>query len=175
MHGPKDVIEVLKAQHDEIRALLEKTRSWRGVNWHAFDDLTRLLAVHETSEEEVVYPAIRATGAYGGRLAEARAREEERAALMVTELEGMGTAAFVPAFERLRAFVLAHADAEETEVFAVLRTTHSPEELRSMARMLEVAVKAAPGRARGHRRRRARTGPAAAIEATVRDAIRQAS
>jgi hemerythrin superfamily protein len=175
MHGPKDVIEVLKAQHDEIRALLEKTRSWRGVNWHAFDDLTRLLAVHETAEREVVYPAIRTVAGYGERLAEARAREEERAARMVTELEGMDAPAFVPAFERLRDYVLAHADAEETEVFAVLATTHSPEELRSMAHMLEVALKAAPGRGRRHGRRRAGAGPAAVIEATVRDAIRKAS
>ncbi len=175
MHGRKDVIGVLTAQHTEIKALLDKTRSPRGVNWTAFDDVTRLIAVHETSEAELVYPAIRAAGEYGERLAAARTREEARMSRMVAELEGMDGVGFEAAFGQLRAYLLAHVDAEETEVFAVLAVTQPPDGLRSMADVLEVAANAAPGRGRRLGRRRARAAPSDTIEATVRDAIRKAS
>jgi hypothetical protein len=156
MHRNKDVIGVLMDQHEQIKALLAKTCSSRGVNWSAFEEVKRLIAVHETSEKELVHPAIRAAGEYGERLAEARTREEARVWRMVDELEGMDGDRFEAAFEQLRAFLLAHADAEETEVFAVLAVTQPAEGLRTMAQALEVAFNAVP---RQGRRRRLGRGP----------------
>jgi hemerythrin superfamily protein len=56
----QDVVQLLIAQHNEVRALIEHTKAAVGPARRApFEKLVRLLAVHETAEEEVVYPVVR--------------------------------------------------------------------------------------------------------------------
>lgn len=55
--SPTDVVEFLVDQHDRIKSLFDKTLSSSGSQrTDAFLALRRLLAVHETGEEEIVHP-----------------------------------------------------------------------------------------------------------------------
>ncbi|MGB6165925.1 MAG: hemerythrin domain-containing protein [Pseudonocardiaceae bacterium] len=52
-----DVIDLLIAQHSLIRDLFEEVKTAQGeAQEEAFHRLRRMLAVHETAEEEVVHP-----------------------------------------------------------------------------------------------------------------------
>lgn len=56
----QDVVELLKAQHNQIRQLIDRVRAADGAGKREpFEDLVRLLAVHESAEEEVIHPAAR--------------------------------------------------------------------------------------------------------------------
>src|SRR3954467_12601592 len=75
-----DVTKLLETQHEQVKLLFGKIGNGQGLN--AADDfceLRRMLAVHETAEEEVVYPALRKTGAEGEAIADARLKEEAEA------------------------------------------------------------------------------------------------
>ena len=53
----EDVVSFLKSQHEEIKSRFQQVSNATGdARQEAFDGLRRLLAVHETAEEEVVYP-----------------------------------------------------------------------------------------------------------------------
>jgi hemerythrin superfamily protein len=162
-----DVVAVLKAQHQEVKGLLEKVGSATGPQrGQAFRELKRFAVVHETSEEETVYPAIRATGEDGRRLADARVHEQAEALQVFTRLEAMdsGSQEFATGFGELRTAMLAHAESEEAEVFPLLKSTQSQEALRDMAATFEVAQRQGEG-----------DRPAKEIEHDVRDALRKAS
>jgi hypothetical protein len=59
-----DAIELLLEQHNEARLLASETETARGdARGKAFERLVRLLAVHETAEEEVIYPVLEIAGA----------------------------------------------------------------------------------------------------------------
>jgi hemerythrin superfamily protein len=65
-HEDEDVITLLQGQHQEIRRLFTELETAEGDRrQQLFRDLVRLLAVHETAEEEVVHPTrgwVRNTG-----------------------------------------------------------------------------------------------------------------
>ena len=53
----KDVVAFLKSQHEQIAGMFEKVFSATGkARTEAFFELRRLMAVHETAEEEIVHP-----------------------------------------------------------------------------------------------------------------------
>src|SRR3954464_14242915 len=109
-----DVTTLLEQQHEKVKQLL--TRIGDGKTPGAADDfceLRRMLAVHETAEEEVVYPALRKTGDDGQRVAEERLAEEDEAKTVLHELEkiGVNDANFAAKFADFRRAVTAHAEA----------------------------------------------------------------
>ena len=76
----QDGVRFLREQHDEIRSLLRETAKAEGERTpRPFEQLVRLLAVHETAEELVVYPMIRNVGADGDSIADRHLAEEESA------------------------------------------------------------------------------------------------
>jgi hemerythrin superfamily protein len=182
MPGTKsDVTELIKAQHEEVKKLLTQVASGSGEALEAsFCELRRMIAVHETAEEEIVYPAIRSTGEDGKRIAAARTAEEAEGAKVLAQLEGQtpGSAEFSGLFEDFRKAVLSHAEAEEAEVLPLLRSSQSSDTLARMATAFEIAEKAAPTHAHPHAGTSAAAnmivGPALAIMDHVRDAIRKA-
>lgn len=178
----QDAIGLLREQHDTARQLLAAVDSATGAaRREVFEPLVRLLSVHETSEELVVYPALRATGAEGRALAEARKREEDDSKKQLAELEGLDPSSdrFTELFGSFRAAVEAHADAEEREVFPVLQQTQSQRQLRTMAMGLRLAQRIAPT----HPHRLAPEsaignlliGPMVSMADRVRDALRMAT
>ncbi|HVM65514.1 MAG TPA: hemerythrin domain-containing protein [Acidimicrobiales bacterium] len=144
-----------------------------------FCELRRMIVVHETAEEEVIYPALRASGAEGQRVAEARTTEEQKGAEVLSRLENMelGGTEFTALFEQFRMEVLAHAEAEEETVLPLLASTQSQDNLRKMSGAFELAETAAPTHAHPHTGTSAVsnmvTGPAVAIMDRVRDALRK--
>src|SRR5690349_3478553 len=113
----KDVVDVLIEQHQQIRSLFERIATARGrQKQDLFHDLVRLLAVHESAEEQIVHPAARdALGEGGGPVVEARLREEGAAKRVLSDLYDLGVEH--PEFDaRLAAFaqdVVEHATLEE--------------------------------------------------------------
>jgi hemerythrin superfamily protein len=144
-----------------------------------FDDLRRMLAIHETAEEEIIYPALRSLG--GDDVVEARLTEEDEAKKALADLEKMGTSApeFPGELASFEKAVLAHATAEENEVFPRLRTGFDAERRRRMAEAFLVAEAMAPTHAHKMAPKSAvgnmLVGPFVAMVDRVRDAIKEHS
>ena len=119
-----DVLDELIRQHGEISDLFGETlRSTGTERARAFARLVRLLAVHETVEQEILHPLARRTFPGGAGIVRERLAEEHAAEAMLAELDAMDPddPAFEPLLARLRTDVLAHARAEERLEFARLR------------------------------------------------------
>src|SRR4029079_7618758 len=86
----RDVVTHVRRQHETIRRLFDDVSNaapaGRGA---AFQPLVRLLAVHETAEEMVVYPALLLAGSEARAVVRARKSEEDQAKKQLAELEGM--------------------------------------------------------------------------------------
>lgn len=143
----EDVIELLLGQHMLIRELFVEVQSSTGeARSEAFARLVRLLAVHETAEEEVVHPLARRHIDGGEQVVEDRLREEHEAKEVLARLEGMDhdSAEFESEFAKLRQSVLEHAHHEEVYEFRYLRGHYDAERLRKLATQVRAAEKAAP-------------------------------
>ncbi|WP_433222853.1 hemerythrin domain-containing protein [Dactylosporangium sp. CS-047395] len=177
----RDVVDVLVAQHAEIRALFNRIAVTQGeAKRELFHDLVRLLAVHESAEEQIVHPAARsALGDGGDRVVKARLDEEAAAKRALSALYDLGVDH--PAFnERLALFaeeVVVHAALEEAEEFAELRRTTDPDTLRRMADVFIAAEQLAPTRPHPAAGESALVnmlaGPPAAVFDKIRDALRR--
>ncbi|GAA2083859.1 hemerythrin domain-containing protein [Actinomadura alba] len=142
-----DVVDLLIRQHEEIRTLFaEVTVSKGDKRRETFDRLRRLLAVHETAEEEIVHPNARRIIQDGDRVVNERLAEENLSKRMLSELERIGTDSpeFARKLEQLRQAVESHAESEEREEFPALRRNSSPERLRVMKTAVKVAEALAP-------------------------------
>lgn len=175
----RDVVDLLLEQHDEIKSLFSELRRAQGpVKQELFEDLVRLLAVHESAEETVVHPMARRKLESGEEVVEPRLEEEDRAKKELADLYDMGVDH--PDFDRrLQAFegeVIQHATKEEGEELLRLRGTVDADTLRRMAGALKAAEKAAP--TRPHRKApesavgNVLTGPPMALFDRVHDAVR---
>jgi len=143
-----DVVTYLKNQHEQIRGLFAKVRAASGKDREqAFRDLRRMMAVHETAEEEIIHPAARALPD-GGPMVAARLREEYEAKSALVELETLdvGSAEFDLKLGALETAVLDHAKKEEELEFDRLETTLDEDRLLRMRRAMEVAESLAPTR-----------------------------
>ncbi len=99
----QDVVELLMTQHNRIKELIEQVKTAApDAKREPFEDLVRLLAVHEAAEEEVVHPTARRT-AGGEEIVDARLHEEEKAKKELAELYDLGVA-HRDFDERFRAF-----------------------------------------------------------------------
>lgn len=175
-----DVVALLIGQHGEIRNLFDTVERTVGdERKEAFRQLVRLLAMHETAEEEVVHPYARTAFDGGEQVVKDRLGEERDAEEVLSRLDGMdpGDPSFLPQLMDLRTQVMTHARAEERYEFAQLRRNSTPAQLLAMAK----AVKAAEAIAPTHPHPGVRTGaanllvgPFAAVVDRTRDAVRKA-
>lgn len=137
----QDVVELLKEQHQQIRSAFDEVTEASGkARTDAFRSLVRLLAVHETAEEEIVHPAVR--DAEGGEpVVDARVAEESKAKKLLSTMEEMGPEAegFDTLLIQLQDDVTAHATHEEEAEFPLLRTTYDAQRLRDMAKAVRAA------------------------------------
>jgi hypothetical protein len=137
-----DVVDILMAQHAQVKELMERTSAAEGPDKQAlFAELMELLKTHEKGEQRVVHPVTRSSVQGGVQTANARLGEEQHADELIAEVRdlSMNNAEFDTWFEELRRAVLAHAEHEEHEEFPKLRRDLAPERLRTMAQEL-VAV-----------------------------------
>ncbi|HEX6497644.1 MAG TPA: hemerythrin domain-containing protein [Micromonosporaceae bacterium] len=176
----QDVIELLLTQHNQIKDMFSQLGMATGEQRRdLFEDLVRLLAVHETAEEEVVHPLARRRIESGDQIIDARLHEEQDAKQMLSDMYDKGIDA--PTFESdltaLRDAVIAHATHEENEEFPYLRQSVDPDQLRKMATAVRAAEATAP--TRPHPSAQTATanvmlGPPLAVFDRMRDAFRGA-
>jgi hemerythrin superfamily protein len=148
--GGRDVVAFLVSQHQQIKDLFaEVTRSAGDERREAFTALRRLLAVHETAEEEVVHPRARQALPNGSEIVDARLQEENEAKQTLSELEQLDvdSTEFETRFLELQADVLNHAAAEEEQEFGRLADELDADQLQRMRRAVELAEASAPTRA----------------------------
>ncbi|OUC82930.1 hemerythrin [Streptosporangium minutum] len=145
--GEKDVVDLLLAQHSLIRDLFDEVeKAPAEARAEAFQRLVRLLAVHETAEEEVVHPYARrkidgGEGVVDDRLAE---ENEAKQLLMRMDKAGVEDPQFLTDLAVLRAAVMAHARSEERYEFTQLRAQTSEAERRALAAGVKAAEALAP-------------------------------
>lgn len=179
--GPElDVVDLLLTQHARIEELFTLVAGASGrPREEAFEDLVRLLAVHETAEEEVVHPLSRGLVDGGDARVDDRLDEERQAKQMLNDLikAGVDDPGFDMAFLLLRDAVLTHARHEERYEFTQLRAKVPADRLRALARTVSAAEMAAPTRphpSTQSAKANLVAGPALAVVDRVRDAIRDA-
>ena len=142
-------------------------------------DLRRLLAVHETAEEEIVHPRAKQKLPGGEKVVDARLEEEHEAKKLLSELESLDVDSkeFTAKLTKLRDAVIAHAEHEEAEEFAKLGTELSQKELERMGEIAKLAEAVAPTRPHPGVESPAANfivGPFAAMLDRVRDVISSA-
>jgi hemerythrin superfamily protein len=175
-----DVVALLMRQHGDIRNLFDEVERTSGDERRsAFRSLVRLLAVHETAEEEVIRPFTRTSVPDGGKVADERLAEEREAKEVLSRLDGMDTddPKFLPELHTLRLDVMRHARAEERYEFNHIRRHAAKARLGSMATALKAAEAMAPTHPHPGTESAVKNmtlGPVAALVDRTRDAVRKA-
>ncbi|MEV0585089.1 hemerythrin domain-containing protein [Nonomuraea sp. NPDC050310] len=142
-----DVIELLLAQHGMIRNLFDEVeQAAPDRRAEAFTRLVRLLAVHETAEEEIVHPFARMKIEGGDGLVDDRLAEEREAKELLQHMDQAGPddPDFTKNLLTLRAAVEAHARSEERYEFNKIIQHTSVAERRAMAAGVKAAEALAP-------------------------------
>ena len=177
MSTAEDVVSYLKAQHEAIKALFDRVARAKGAQRkEEFVALRRVLAVHETAEEEIVHPRAKRELPNGERVVAARLKEENEAKEALARLEKLDvdSAEFEAAFEALRTDVIAHAEAEEHEEFTQLAAQLDDSQLERMRKAAQLAEAMAPTRPHAGAESAAANmlvGPFAAMVDRTRDLI----
>jgi hemerythrin superfamily protein len=177
-----DVVDLLLSQHARIEEQFLLVVGGTGDDRRqAFDDLVRLLAVHETAEEEVVHPLSRTVADSEG-IVDDRLLEERQAKEMLKELTDADADVDSEGFEStlllLRNAVLTHARHEERYEFPRLRAKVPADRLRGLVPVVRAAESAAPTRPHpGTESAKANlvAGPALAVVDRARDLVRKAA
>jgi hypothetical protein len=175
-----DVVDLLLTQHARIEEQFLLVIGASGAaRREAFEDLVRLLAVHETVEEELVHPLSRTIAGSDAiiddRLEEERQAKETLDALLDADVDSGG---FEASLLLLRTAVLTHARQEERYEFPRLRAGIPAERLIALAPAVRAAEAAAPTRPHpGVESAMANlvAGPALAVVDRARDLIREAA
>lgn len=147
--SPTDVVDFLVSQHQQIKAMFANTLAVSGkTREEAFIELRRLLAVHETAEEEIVHPRAKRKIAGGAGVVEERLHEEHEAKTALQKLEKLDVDSeeFTRELTKLRDAVIDHAEHEEHDEFAKLGQELSGDELERMGRAAKLAEAIAPTR-----------------------------
>ncbi|CAL9332522.1 hemerythrin domain-containing protein [Streptomyces althioticus] len=175
-----DVVALLMRQHGDIRNLFDEVEATSGEERRdAFRRLVRLLAVHETAEEEVVHPFVRRSVAGGQEIVEDRLKEEREAKEMLATLDDMDPDGpdFLPKLIELRRDVQMHARAEERYEFIHIRRSTDVTDLAAMAKAIKAAEAMAPTRPHPGVESGAKNmalGPVAALMDRTKDTVRKA-
>ncbi|WP_433567387.1 hemerythrin domain-containing protein [Nocardia sp. CA-151230] len=173
-----DVIALLQQQHTQIKTLLQQVEGASGeAKRQPFENLVRLLAVHESAEEQVVHPASR-RAKVAGEVVDDRLHEEEEAKHVLAELYELGVTddRFAGKFQDFAASVIEHAEMEEKEEFDQLRRSLSGQDSARLATAVRVAEAVAPTRPHPQAGESATAnlvfGPPLALFDRIRDAVR---
>lgn len=176
-----DLIDVVQKDHDAVKQLFERVA--KGAGKRRVDAFARLrgeLIRHEVAEEEIVHPLTKSCAGNGGRVANARIHEEEKAEGLLKKMEKveMGSPQWERMFERLHAAVLEHAEKEETVEHPRLRDAVDRKDLNRYGKAFQAVKKLAPTRPHPATPNSATAnmaaGPVAALVDRARDAASKA-
>lgn len=169
-----DLATAIKQDHETIKQLFGQVL---GGDREAWDALIRVLAVHETGEEEVLHPTVKGLGDEGRAAVEARLQEEDQAKKELSELEKLGfdDPSFTQRVTAFQAEVEKHAESEEREVLPLLSQVDAGK-LDKLGSAFAAAKAVAPTHPHPHGPESAIgnvvVGPAVAIMDRARDAIK---
>lgn len=139
-----DIVNRLTEQHDRIehqfRHTLQVSADARRT---AFGRLARLIAVHETIEEEIVHPLTRRCDPDGHLADHLLAAEHQISDALADTVRADAAAEPAAAVRALQDMMRAHIRQEEHEEFARLRRFVPADELRGLADAVRVAEEAA--------------------------------
>jgi hypothetical protein len=161
----EDVIDLLLADHDQIRMLFAELGRTRGEHrQEIWTQLCRLLAVHESIEQHLVHPLAEQRLPDGESVVRARVHEERKATRELLDLWAMGIdhPGFEAGLTRLRDAVIEHAELEESEEFGWLRDNVPADRLIRLAGVAQATERIPPG-------------PPADVLDRVRDVLRDAA
>src|SRR3954451_10500255 len=136
--------QLLREQHQNVKQMFSQLAAAEGAQrGELFDCLRATLAVHETAEGMIVYPALHNIGDEASRIADQRIEEETEAKRVLSDLEktGVDGTGFESQFEQFRTSVLQHAEAEESQVFPLLDSNVDSQKLHQMASAIQAAEK----------------------------------
>lgn len=145
----RDVVDVILERHAAIREQFDAVMGTTGDERQAnFDELVRMLAVHEAVEEELIHPLAQERLTDADAMVQERLVEEGEAKRTLASLHDLGVAHpdFEDRFADLAVDVLAHAEAEEGEELPALREALTTEHLEALARLWTAAEALAPTR-----------------------------
>lgn len=145
--SPSKVVDLLQEDHEQVKALFDQlTRTAPEGRQDLFCHLVTELVRHEVAEEIVVYPAIRSDAPDGSAEVKPRLREQSAAEEKLAKMEKLDptTPEFATELAELKSAVLAHAQAEEENVFPLLRAVEGDDTLMEMGARYERAKSSAP-------------------------------
>lgn len=142
-----DIVDLLSQDHQEAKQLLNQiTSAAPDARNDLFWELMPALVRHEVAEEIVVYPTIRSEAPDGNAEVEPRLKEQQQAEEMLSSMEKLDPASeeFGQKLSQLRHDVLEHAQAEEQNIFPLLRALEHEEERAELGARYEKAKASAP-------------------------------
>ena len=145
--GVEGVVDAIKSQHQQIRMVFFTVMGAEGdARREAFLAARQLLALHEVVEEEIVHPAASKALVSGAAIVADRHKEEERALVMISELEqfDVDSNEFVTRFRTLQLAVTAHAEAEEAAELATLARQTGPDDAAELLARFRMAQQLDP-------------------------------
>jgi hemerythrin superfamily protein len=178
----RDVVDIIIERHAAIREQVDAVMAATGpARQEQFDELVRMLAVHEAVEEELIHPLAQERLPEAAGMVDERLAEEGQAKRALSTLHDLGVdhPDFEDRFAELAVDVLAHAEAEEREELPALRAALTTEHRESLGRLWSAAEALAPTRPHpsvgetGLANMLA--GPPLMVFDRVRDAIRRAN
>jgi hemerythrin superfamily protein len=148
MPDQQDVVDAFTQDHREIERLFDlleragDARVQRVLTEQVITEVVR----HTAIEEQYLYPAVREQVPDGDSLADRQIADHAEVEELLKDLEGLdaGDPKCVAAMSEVSAKVRSHLQAEENEVFPLLRQRADAEELRSLGTKVERAKKLAP-------------------------------
>jgi hemerythrin superfamily protein len=141
------VVDLLQADHEQVKALFgQLTSTPPDAREDLFCHLVTELVRHEVAEEIVVYPAIRSDAPNGDAEVKPRLHEQSEAEEKLAKMEKLDptTPEFATELAELKSAVLAHAQAEEENIFPLLRALEGDDKLMEMGAKYERAKASAP-------------------------------
>ena len=125
--SPKDAIALLKADHKEVKAMVEQFKKSRSESTQAklAQQICAALKVHSQIEEEIFYPAARDALKKGGELIDEAEVEHTSVKELIAKIEGgsPGDDLWEAEVKVLGEYVNHHVKEEEGEIFPKVRKT----------------------------------------------------
>lgn len=140
-----DAIQLLKADHDEVRGLFEQFRQAQEA-----EDMDRMkelqkqifseLETHTRIEEDIFYPAVREADEELGDTVAEGVQEHHVVKVLMREIESVsGEETYIAKMKVLMENVEHHADEEESEMFPEVREQMDEPRLQELGAELEAA------------------------------------
>ena len=154
-----DVFQVLKQDHDEVKAMLAQleegprasagaTEEQLAFRKRSVDEVIIEESKHEAAEQQYFWPAVKRLGADGVRVAELGLEQEAEAETVLANLDKLqpGDEAFEERFGAFASAARAHIAYEEAHAWPLLRAAISADEAQQLGEQIARAKKLAPTR-----------------------------